>query len=50
MLPLLLVVLLLALLLGGLAIFVAKVFLVALAAVLSVSLLGGVYIGRGRRA
>ncbi len=49
MLVLLLLTLLFVLLFGGLAIFVAKVFLVALVAVLVVSLLGGVYIGRGSR-
>lgn len=49
MLVLLLLAPLFVLLFGGLAIFVAKVLLVALVAVLVVSLLGGVYIGRGSR-
>ena len=49
MVGLLLLLLLLVLLFGGLGIFVAKVFLIALAAVLVVSLLsGGAYVGRRR--
>jgi hypothetical protein len=47
MLPLLLVLLLLIVLFGGLGIFVAKAFFLALAIVLLVSILsGGFYVGR----
>ncbi|MGE0228595.1 MAG: hypothetical protein AB7I38_07390 [Dehalococcoidia bacterium] len=50
MLALILVLLLLALLFGGLGVFVAKAFLFGLLVVLILALLGGVTIGRsGRR-
>lgn len=49
MLALLAVLLLLALLFGGLGVFVAKAFLFGLLVVLILGLLGGVSMGRSRR-
>jgi hypothetical protein len=46
---LLVILLLLALLFGGLGLFVAKVFLAGLLIALLLALLGGVAVGRGRR-
>ena len=48
MVGLLLLALLLVLLFGGLGVFVAKAFFVALIVVLAVSIISGGYVGRGR--
>ena len=50
MIALLVILLLLALLFGGLGLFVAKVFLAGLLIALLLALVGGVAVGRGRRA